>query len=208
MKNVKYFIFSILGLLPALAAFFSMLYYNALYALIGSKATVLYWICPAIAIVYLGILIFILFKQKDNKFAFPIFTVLISLVLAFALISDASTSKITSDFLANELAFNQAVKDLKQEHYVISGDEYTINAGTFTLKNEGLYSAVPTKQVKLSKIDEKHSAFLFITLDNNMRTEGYAFVPDGTPFEWDPINMEWSEPLDIDGNWYYVCIYK
>lgn len=208
MKNVKYIIFSILGLLPSIAAFFSMLYYNVLYALIGSKATILYWLCPAIVVIYLSILIFLLFKRKDNKLAIPIFTALISIVLAFTLISEASTSKITSDFLDNELAFNHTIKSLKEEHYIIDGDSYTINAGIFDLKNEELYSCVPTKKVKLSKIDENHAAFLFITLDNTMRTEGYAYVPDGTPFEWDPVNMEWSEALDIDGNWYYVCIYK
>ena len=208
MKNVKYIIFSILGLLPALAAFFSMLYYNAFYALLGSNATLLCWLFPAIAIIYLGALIFILFNKKENKFAIPIFTVLLSLVLAFTLISDASNSKIEADFLDNELVFNQAIKDLKKEYYVINGNSYTINAGTFDLKAEELFSTIPTKQVKISKIDETHAAFLFITLDNEVRTEGYAYLPDGTPFDWDPLNMEWSEPLDLEGNWCYVCIYK
>ena len=208
MKNVKYIILSILGLLPAVAAFFSMLFYNTLYAAIGDKATVLYWLFPAISIIFLGILIFVLFYKKDNKFAIPIFSVLISIILAFVLISDASTNKIHSDFLSNELAFNSAIKQLKQEHYIISGDDYKINAGTYEIQDEALFSAVPTKQVMLTKIGEKHSAFLFITIDNAKRTEGYAYVPDGTPLDWDPAFIEWSDALDIDGNWYYICIYK
>lgn len=208
MKNIKFIILSFLGLLPAIATFFAMLYYNTFYSFIGDKATLACWICPAIAIVYLGILIFLLFNKKENKFAIPVLTVVISLILAFSLVSEASLSKMESDFLDNELAFNSAVKQLKDEHYLINGDSYTINEGTYAVTDEALFSAIPTKQVRLTAIDQTHAAFLFLTLDNSQRTEGYAYVPHGTPLDWDPLYMEWSDPLDLEADWYYICIYK
>lgn len=204
----KIVLLSISALLPGILSFLSMLFYNRLHAFIGNVATYLYWVFPILAILAFSVLMVLTFKLKINKLVIPAAIVILTTLVAFLVIGQVSNSKISSDFLNNELDFINEVRSLKENNYIVNNDDFEINEGIFDISTEKLNDAVPTKKVQIIKIDEHHSAFLFIALQTNDRIEGYAYIPDGAPMEWNALNSEWSESLDINNTWYYICLYK
>lgn len=117
------------------------------------------------------------------------FVSVVVLVAAFMLSSGASNAKIQGDFLKHETAFNHSAQVISE-----TGDTEAMSAE--------LSLIVPTK-----KVEVLGDVVFFYTLDAKNRVEGYAYIPSGNyPVAW--TYAEWSAPLDINGQWVYICIYK
>ncbi len=198
MKNekTKLIVLTVLALAFAAGTFFILLYSNNMYHMFGKftlAAFLLFPICDAaIAIIATTVI----FKSGKISYITPVIAALVGCVLAFILVNGASLNKIESDYLRHELAFNNAVKEID-----------TGKPGIYPFKCDELKNVLPEQAVQVAAIDAKHSALLFIALDLPDRTEGYAYIPYGEPLEWDEFG-EWSDPLDINGNWYYLYLIK
>ena len=212
MLKMKYstamWVTSVLAVLSALGTFFALLYFNFLHALLGKWTIVAVLAGPMITVAVLVYAAAKIFKKRENAFFIPSFLAIVGCLLVFFLADSASLSKIETDYLKHETDFSKAVAALKEEYITVSGDSLLIQEGVFPLENAALESTVPEKRVQIIKIDDFHTIFYFIALDTDNRTEGYVYVPDDLyPREWDD-SATWSEPLDINSKWWYICLYK
>ena len=199
---------SILALVSALGTFFALLYFNFLHAILDKWTIAVVLAGPAAAVAVLIYAAIKIFKKRENAFFIPSFLAIIGCTLVFFLADSASLSKIETDYLKHETDFSHTVAALKEEYITVSDGSLLIQEGTFPLENAALESTVPEKRVQIIKIDDFHTIFYFIALDTDNRTEGYVYVPDELyPREWDDA-ASWSEPLDINSKWWYICLYK
>ncbi len=210
MAKIKWTVWlvSAAAILSALIAFFSMLYFNVLHAMLGKWTMAVVLAGPALALLLIVCSTVMIFKKRENLFFIPSVLAIVCCLLAFFFADSASLSKIEADYLKYETEFSQAVDEIKQQYISVSGDSLSIQEGVFPLASETLSKPVPEKKVQIIKIDDFHAIYYFIALDTDNRTEGYVYVPDDLyPRSWDDSAM-WSDPLDINSKWWYVCLYK
>lgn len=206
--KTKIWITSVIAVIAAMAAFFAMLYFNSLHMLLGKWTIAAVLAGPVLALAVAVYAAFGIFKKGENLFFLPTILAIVGCLLAFLLVNGASLSKIEADFLKHEADFSKAVTAIKEERVTVSNGVLSIQEGVFSLADEALRGPVPRQQVQVIKIDEFHAIYYFIALDAADRTEGYVYVPDDLyPKEWDNT-ASWSEPLDINSKWWYICLYK
>lgn len=196
----------ILGLLPvvfSLCTFLSFLYVNFLYFHIGESAVNIAWLVfPLLSLVCAILLLLRFFKQKDILCIVFVGVAVVVTVCSFAFANSASKTKIEHDFLKNEKCFNQTAEGLIAD--------YERDGGTLrTYPSEELKNILPPLKAEVISTGSSKPAVFLYALETDDRFEGYAYLPDEIyPIAWDMTYTEWSDALDIESNWYYICIYK
>lgn len=186
--------FWLLGLIPVVFAALSLLALinnNLIYSYLGSAANAVVLIFPVLCVITAVVYFVLSYKKRDMVFLIFAFVSVVVLVAAFMLSNGASNAKIQGDFLKHETAFNHSAQAISE-----TGDAEAMS--------EELSLIVPTK-----KVEVLGDVVFFYTLDTKDRVEGYAYIPSGNyPAAWEINYTEWSDALDINGQWFYICIYK
>ncbi len=200
MKKEKLIItlLTISALICAVGTFFALLNTNIMYHIFGDFAVFAMLILPFIALVILIISSVLIFKNNKISFILPVSTALIGCLLAFVLVNDASMSKLESDYLKHEIT-------LKNEVNKLSSIE--VPSGTYSIDNKDLKWLLPESKVQKVALGNNDYAYFFIALETSNRYEGYVYIPDGTPYDWDAYG-EFTEPLDIEKTWHYMSLPK
>lgn len=197
-EKSPFLLFSVI--IPIVLAFLSLealINSNLIYSYLGSAANIAMFVFPLLTLVAAAVYFTFLFKTREVIYLVYAVISVVVLIAAFALSGSASNAKIQNDFLKHETAFVNTAAELSKE------------SGTaIPLENEELFNIVPAKKVDVISTG-KSSIVLFYTLDTSERFECYAYLPDGNyPIAWDMSLTEWSNPLDINSEWYYICFYK
>lgn len=186
--------FWLLGLIPVVFAALSLLALinnNLIYSYLGSAANAVVLIFPVLCVITAVVYFVLSYKKRDMVFLIFAFVSVVVLVAAFMLSTGTSNAKIQGDFLKHETAFNHSAQVISE-----TGDAEAMS--------EELSLIVPTK-----KVEVLGDVVFFYTLDTKDRVEGYAYIPSGNyPAAWEINYTEWSDALDINGQWFYICIYK
>lgn len=186
--------FWLLGLIPVVFAALSLLALinnNLIYSYLGSAANAVVLIFPVLCVITAVVYFVLSYKKRDMVFLIFAFVSVVVLVAAFMLSNGTSNAKIQGDFLKHETAFNYSAQAISE-----TGDAEAMS--------EELSLIVPTK-----KVEVLGDVVFFYTLDTKDRVEGYAYIPSGNyPAAWEINYTEWSDALDINGQWFYICIYK
>lgn len=164
---------------------------NLLYSFFGSATNAVILVFPVLCVAITVVYCVLLYKKKDIFYLIFAAVSVGVLIAAFAFSSSASNAKIQGDFLKHETAFNHSAQVISE-----TGDTEAMS--------EELSRIVPTK-----KVEVLGDVVFFYTLDSDDRVEGYAYMPSGNyPIAWDINYTEWSDALDINSKWFYICIYK
>lgn len=196
-KNII-ILLTVCALLCALGTFFALINSNIMYHWFGKYTTLSLLILPFIALLIIIIASIFIFKKNKISFIVPVASALIGCLLAFVLANDASISKIESDYLKHEMALKREVQLYTDE---------SVPAGTYTIEDNSLKWLIPERRLQKVAIGNNEYAYFFIALDTSNRYEGYVYIPDGTPMEWDEFGA-FTEPLDIEKTWYYMSLLK
>ena len=199
-KKGKVWLFLILAVVFSVLTYIVLVYSNMVNYLCGSLATLVILLFPLADLVLFILASVDVLKNKRNFMLFPCVIALIGCILGFILANDGQQAKITSDFLKNEQAFQSAAEHLIDAH----GSE----SGVYVIDEPELKRVLPEQKAQLVVMDEAYPTYFFYAFENDRRIEGYAYLPnDLYPLEWSNT-VEWSEPLDIEGLWYYIVMYK
>ena len=199
-KKKRGFLFWLSGAVPvpfAAASLIAIINSNLLYAHLGRYS---YIALLAFPLLTLGSAVFhcIMFYRKKDVFSLVF--VLISVVAVIApliLSTGASISKIQGDFLKHETAFNSEAARLSA-----SGN------GIKEIGLQELNFAVPLKKAEVFNAGTGRSVVFFYTFESASRIEGYVYIEkEHYPIAWDINYTEWSTPLDINKQWFYICTY-
>ena len=198
MKKHKLILLSTLTLVCALLTYFALIYSNLIYHYFGKLTLFVTLFFPVIAFIAAVISTSEIFKNANIKYIIPVAITLVGCLLAFVLSNEGSLSKIGSDYLKNEAEFNFAAEAVLNEH---------TESGIFDTDFPKLFSVIPEERVIVEKLDNVHYAIFFIALETSNRYEGYTYIPFGSPIEW-LDNGQFSSALDVNANWYYMCLIK
>lgn len=171
---------------------------SLMYYIFNKFTTVALFIFPVLSIVLIVFSCFFLFKKSKISFVIPIVASLVGCLLAFTLANDSFASKIESDFLKNEQAFNQVVN----EHISSNTTD-----GTYEFDKKELNFLIPEKKIIIASVGNNKYAYFLVAIDIEDRLEGYVYDPYGSPEDW-LENGEYSEPLDIEKKWSYFVYHK
>ena len=137
-----------------------------------------------------------LFAEKKVFYTVPVAIALVGCLLAFVLVNDGFMNKLSANFLRHEQAFIQEAKRLE-----------ALPEGEYSIEDDSLRFVLPPYRVICQKIDGRYTACCLLTVDTVDRLEGYVYIPYGAPEDWDTYGA-WSDPLDIDGNWFFMSLPK
>jgi len=190
-------IFCAIALLFPLLIFLLLLETNLAYYFFGSFAKALVFILPICAIIISVISTVFVFKRKKISFIIPVAIAVAGSILAFTLSSEAQMSKISGDFLKHETELNSLVENVLAEEY---------DTGIYDIDCDELFAILPLQKVVVEDA-YTGTALFFLTLELDDRYEGYAYIPFGSVEDWTNYG-EWSDALDIEGDWYYLSVLK
>lgn len=192
--------FWLLGLIPVVFAALSLLALinnNLIYSYLGSAANAVVLIFPVLCAITAVVYFVLSYKKRDMVFLIFAFVSVVVLVAAFMLSNGTSNAKIQGDFLKHETAFNSEAARLSA-----SGN------GIKEIGLQELNFAVPLKKAEVFNAGTGRSVVFFYTFESASRIEGYVYIEkEHYPIAWDINYTEWSTPLDINKQWFYICIY-
>ncbi len=200
-KKDKYtfIILTILAIVFSVGTHFCLINSSLMYYAFNNLATIVFFIFPILAICIIIISTIIIFKKKKISYIVPVALSMAGCLLAFSLADSSFSSKIQSDFLKNEKAFNDIVK-----HYESSDTK----DGTYEIENNELTFVIPENKIIIESVGNGNKkAYFFVAIDIDDRYEGYVYDPYGSPSDW-LENGEFSEPLDIEKKWSYFVYHK
>ncbi len=204
LKETKALILTIGAILCVAGSFFSFYFFNLICYYLDSFSIFGFLFFPIIAVILSILAILTTFKEKSMLYVVPVAICLIGCLLAFSFSNDVSNSKIQSDYLENENDFDIAIEYVEKFY---GDDNNFVKEGIYEVKIPALQFVLLENKVLVDNIGNGKSAYLLITLDEENRYEGYAYIPHGTSLEWDDYGY-FSEPLDLDGKWFYMSLLK
>ncbi len=191
-------IICILALIFALCTHWTLINNSIMYYLFDDFTPLALLFFPAMSIILVVFSCILLFKNNKISFITPIAISLIGCLLAFVLADNSFSSKIQSDFLKNETAFNKIIAKISSENK---------SDGIYEIESKELKFIAPEQKIIVKSVGNGKLAYCIITIDLDDRFEGYVYDPNGSPDDW-LKNGEYSVPLDIENKWSYFVYNK
>lgn len=202
-RNVLTYIAGALPIVFSLCTLLAFTYFNFLCYHVGEKAVITsVFVFPVLSLACAAILMLLFFKKKDILCIILVGVTVVVSVASFLFADSAFSAKTEHDFLKNEKYFNQTAEGLTED--------YKKDGGTLRIyPSEELKNILPPLKAEVIPTDSENPAVFLYAIETDEKYEGYAYLPDGIyPIAWDIQFTQWSDPLDIDSKWYYICIYK